>query len=133
MSKKQYTWEFDETEERWFHDKFDTVDECVSDYVENYSSEKPQYSIAVGEVKPFVISVECSQVIESIVESACDECGECAESWDPSDDKTRADWEDLSDQLSKVVVDWLKKHNDMPSFYSVEDIRKIAVSPKEGN
>lgn len=127
MNKKQYTWAQSEDEEFWRHDKFDTVKECVADYLENYTDGNPQESIFVGEVEQFVISVDGSRVIESVEENAYDECGECAEDWEPSTGKTLSDWTELDEQLTKVVVDWLKKHNDMPSFYNVVDIREVKV------
>lgn len=128
---KQYTRELKEDEEFWRNDEFDTVEDCLADYKGNYADENPQESIFVGEVEPFDISVDGRAVIGSLEENANDECGEIAEEWEPSVGKTCSAWQDLDEELTKVVVDWLKKHNDMPSFYNVVDIREVKVDERD--
>jgi len=128
MSKtKKYTWEIDDNVEIWRHDLFDTEEECVGDYLGNYARERPEESIFVGEVEPYSISVDSSSVIEGLEEQAYDECGECSENWEPSAIKGEENWNELDEQLTKVVVDWLTKHNEMPSFYNIINVREVAV------
>ncbi len=39
--KKEYAWEISKEKELWIHSGFETVSECVKDYLENYAGENP--------------------------------------------------------------------------------------------
>lgn len=132
VEKKEYTWETSEDKELWQHDTFETVEDCVEDYLENYAGESPQDVIFVGECERYTFSVDGSGVIENLEVQAYDECGECAESWEPSSGVNLKDWNELDEQLTKVVTDWLEKRNDMPGFYKVVNIMEVPVRCGEG-
>lgn len=124
---KQYTWVTEEYCEYWKNDTFDTVDECIEDFKEQVASGEidTQEHIFIGECVPFTINVNSRLVIEKLEEDVCDNVGDIEEDW--ISEKTLKDWDELDEQLTKVVCNWLKKHNEMHSFYSVENIRKVEV------
>ncbi|HCT63879.1 MAG TPA: hypothetical protein DIC60_01140 [Lachnospiraceae bacterium] len=126
MNKIEYTWAVSENTEIWRHDVFDTVEDCVQDYLENYAGEDLEESIFVGEVKPFEISVDSYRILETLSEEAYEECGDVAENWLYFRDIEK-DTEELNEKLTQVVIDWLKKHDYMPSFYKITDIRGVEV------
>lgn len=126
-NKKEYTWETSRHKEIWEHDTFETVEDCVKDYLENYAEENPQEVIFVGQCERYTFSVDGSGIIDDLEEQAYDEFGECAESWEPSMFKRVEDWAELDEQLTKVVTDWLKKHDDIPGFYKIVNIVEVPV------
>lgn len=126
MSKK-YTWNINNDDEIWGNGVFDTEGECIKDYLKNYAGESPQESIFIGKVVPFIVSVDGGSVIDQLEENAMDECGECSEGWEPSCGKTIDDWNELDKKLTDVIIDWLKKHNDMPTFYKITDVGEVSV------
>ena len=125
--KKEYTWETSNDKEIWEHDVFDTMEECIRDYFENYAQEHPQETIFIGECERYTFSVDGSGVIENLEERAYDECGECAESWEPSSGVSLEDWNELDEQLTRVVAEWLEKHNDMPEFYKIVNVVEVPL------
>lgn len=127
MSEIEYTWETSENTEIWRHDVFDTVEDCVQNYLENYADENPNESIFVGEVQKYEISIDGSSVMENLEEQAYDECGEVAENWFPSSIEGKEGWDELDNQLTDVVTEWLKKRDCMPSFYKIVNVREVEV------
>ncbi len=89
--------------------------------------EPPQDVIFIAECERYTFTVDGSAVIDNLEEQAFDECGECSESWEPSAFKKAEDWAALDEQLTKVVTDWLEKHDDMPTFYRVINIVEVPV------
>lgn len=125
---KKYTWNYSEHDELWSHDDFDTIEDCIADAKENYKIEVGE-SIAIGETDEFRISVDATSVLDAIEEQAYDECGEASENWDSYDYKNDKDGlDELSNQLTKCVEEWLKQRNNMPTFYRILNIKTIEVS-----
>lgn len=120
---KNYTWEYSQEEEIWRHDTFDTIEECVADAKENYGLSNG--SVFVGECVLFDTYVNAYDVLEQLKQDAFDFAGECAEGWDLFVNMAEVD--ELSESLTEVVKNWLKKYNREPSFYSVGNIRVIEV------
>lgn len=125
---KTYTWNYNEDDEYWNHDDFNTIDECVADAKENYKMKVGQ-RIAIGEPDVFKISVDSTTILDGIEEQAYDECGDVSESWDSYDYKNDKEGiEELSKQLTKCVEEWLEKRNNMPSFYRITNIRTVEIN-----
>ncbi|KAF5039609.1 hypothetical protein DSECCO2_542090 [anaerobic digester metagenome] len=126
-NKKEYTWEITKDKEVWEHGYFESVEKCVEDYLKNYAGDSPQGTIYVAECERYIFSVDGSAVIDNLEGQAYDECGECSEGWEPSSGIGSESWAELDEQLTKVVCDWLKKHNDMPDFYSIVNVKEVSV------
>lgn len=125
---KKYTWNYSENDELWQHDDFDTIEDCIADAKDNYSM-KPGDTIAIGETDEFRISVDATSVLDATEEQAFDECGEASESWDSYDYKNdKVGLEELSNQLTKCVEDWLRQRNNMPGFYKILNIKTIELN-----
>jgi len=123
---KQYTWEKDENEELWRHDTFESIEDCILDAKENYEH-KVGDIIYIGETELYIPSVDAESILENIEEQAYETIGECAENWDIYDYKKREELYELSNELTEVVNNWLKKYNREPSFYSVVDVKPIEI------
>ncbi|HBF65992.1 MAG TPA: hypothetical protein DDW34_09885 [Clostridium sp.] len=126
-NKKEYAWEFTKDKEVWEHGYFESVEKCVEDYLKNYASDSPQNTIYVAECERYIFSVDGSAVIDNLEGQAFDECGEAAEGWEPSSGIRDESWSELDEQLTKVVTNWLKKHGDMPNFYSIVSVVEVPV------
>ncbi len=126
--KKEYTWETSKARDIWEHGIFPSIEKCVEDYLKNYDKDFPQQEVIyVGECERYTFCVNGRKVIDDLEEQALYECGECAESWEPSLFKTSENWNELNGQLTKVVTDWLEKHYDMPYFYSIVNVVEVPV------
>lgn len=121
-----YTWTFD-PQETWTNDTFDTVEECL-----NEAQRDTYYEgqiIYIGEVIPYKFVVDADDVLERLGEQAFNEIGEVAYDWPfYKHDESLAE---LSDALTKCVTDWLKKRNDLPSFYRVDHITTVGIDNNE--
>lgn len=122
----EYTWEINSNVEYWQHDIFESAEECMLDAKENYGL-KTGDKIAIGIVEPYEVNVDADTVLEELEENAYNQCGEYAESWEPTAEKTE-DKEKLSEQLTAIVKEWLEKHNNMPGFYNVVEVRVKEIS-----
>ncbi len=124
MSK--FTWEHNEDAELWQHDICETIEDCIKDAVENYDKEIGDI-IYVGEPVDFTINVDSDRVLENLEEDAFDFAGEAAESWEPLIEAKRENLDELSEQLSKVVEEWLVKHGMNPTFYQIANVRAVEI------
>jgi len=66
------------------------------------------------------------RLLETISEQAYDECGECAESWLEGLPKEQV--QDLEEMVHAAIVAWMEKHNELPHFWSVEQVQKHEVT-----
>ena len=123
----KYTWEYNDDEELWYNDLFDTVEECITNARDSYMVE-PGEHIAVGEVIPFEPYVYATTVLDQIETDAYEECGEAAEDWytyNEKDDEKSLD--ELSNKLTEIVRQWLKDHGRYPYFYKIENVQIVEV------
>lgn len=124
---EKYSWNFDKDAERWYNDPHDTVEECLVAAREAESAEEePRICVYIGENVAFVPTVDSETVLEQIACEAFDFC-ELAEDWDIYDRKKQDELKELSEQLTSVVQDWLKKHGREPSFWRVENVKRYPL------
>ncbi len=124
---KKYTWEASENEELWRHDTFDTIEDCIADARENYDYKNGE-TVYIGETVPFSICVDAERVLENLEEEAYEFAGESADGWDACDYKERDELIELQEQLTDVVINWIKKYNREPQFYQINHIRPIEIN-----
>ena len=125
--KKEYAWEVNREKEIWDHGYFESPEKCVEDYLKNYAGDSPRDTIFVAECERYIFTVDGSTVINNLAEQAYDECGECSDGWEPTLFKKDEDWRELDEQLTTVVTDWLKKHDNMPNFSTLVRIQEVPV------
>lgn len=123
---KQYAWNTDENAEMWEHNTFDTVGECLADAIRNECA-NPGDTVYVGECVLFEISVDAALVLEDLEQQAGDFAGEVGMDWADDVLIQRDKTEELSEELSKVVIKWLKKYNAYPNFCTLENIQPYTV------
>ena len=131
MDIKKYSWTFDERDDIWTSDTFDTIKECVEDakqYMDSNPCERKRDHIFVGENVPFTPHVNAEDVLELIENDACDKCGEVANDWYSYDSQSMTvELAKLSLNLTSVVTKWLKENNREPFFYSIRDVKKVFI------
>lgn len=122
----KFTWTFNPNEP-WPNDTFDTVEECLNEARRDtyYEGQK----IYIGVVIPYTFSVDADDVLERLGEQAFYEIGDVAYEW-PSYECDES-LSELSDALTTCVTDWLKKRNDLPSFYRVDHIMAVGIDADE--
>lgn len=121
---KEYTWSKKPDDERWQHEIFGSVEECIADALENYDFKKGD-TIAIGICYKHIVEVDGEDILERIEEMAFDDVGEAAEDWINYKDKKSIS--DLSEKLTNIVNEWLKKTGQKPSFYRVVDIETVEI------
>jgi len=131
---KKYAWNFDSDAELWYNDNFDTIEECISAAKESIKSgnEDLRDIVYVGETNSFIPHVDAEWVLDQLVEDAAEFAGEVSDGWDAYDYKKKSELEELSEALSKCVLEWLKKYGREPEFYAVENIHSYALNDMEG-
>lgn len=131
-----YSWNFDKDAEYWDNGTFDTIEECISDVrngldLEIFEGEDVVY---IGECVDFEPYVNAEEILDTLEVCAYDEFGEFAEDW-----RTYSHVEDeealneLSEQLTNIIKDWLKKHSREPHFFRIESITPYNIKTAEPN
>ena len=123
----KYTWEYNDNEEYWTKDVFDSVEDCILDAKENYDI-KPSETIAIGELFYWEPYVDAYDLLERIEFNAWDECGEASEDWNTYDykrDKEKV--EQLSEKLTEIVRQWLKENSTYPTFSIINNVRVVEI------
>ena len=126
---EKYSWNFDEDAEFWYNDAQDTVEECIEDAKETIKENDEDWHdhVYVGNNIPFVPVVDAESVLEDIQERASEFVGEVADDWDAFNYKKHDELDELSNALSVVVRDWMKKYGYYPHFYAVENIKSYPL------
>ena len=123
----RYTWNYNETDELWLHDIFDTIEDCILDAKENYDV-KSDETIAVGVIYPYIPKTDIDILLERLEEDAYEECGEAAESWYISTRKGHEkEFDELQEKVDLLVTEYLEKIGEKPYFYKIDDVRTIKV------
>lgn len=131
---KEYAWNFNKDAEVWANDTFTTIEECIKD-ARRIISEEAHYTIDyeapsvvyIGEVIPFIPTVDCTDILDRMEEDAFDHCGEAAELWETYDYKKKDEIDELDQKLTDVVLEWLKKYNREPHIYNIQKIKEYSL------
>lgn len=123
------THEFDTKEEaikygiQQYKDFLIDVMEDASMY--GYSPCVPSSLFEVGEKSSFAPHIDVDMILDDVVEQATWQCGEIADDWLSWDTITKAQEEELQNNMQNVFDEWLKKHHLEPTFYNVINIEEI--------
>ena len=112
----KYSYSLDEEN---YHGQYDSVEVAT----ENGFNDNPDYdSMWIGENRIMTAHdfVNATDLLESIAENACDECGECAEYWLDSLIKNK----EKRSELNALIGDWLEA-NDPVKFWIVDNVVKV--------
>ncbi len=128
MSKK-YSWTENQTDDIWYHGRFDSVKECIKDAM-GYGR-KPGEKIAIGICKDYLPCLDADSLLDQVSEDAYEEVGEVAEGWPEFENRKGYKYVDkLQEKLDKAFSEWLKETNQVPSFYRIEPFADLVVIPK---
>lgn len=129
----EYTWNFDDGEEYWRNDVYESVEKCIEEAITYLKENNDEYeSIYVGQTIPFLPHVDAEQVLESIQEDAWEEVGELGEEWNAYDYKKKNEIDELSEALTKVVHEWMKKYGYYPSMFTIRNIKNYPLNFEVG-
>lgn len=126
---EKYSWNFNKYEEHWGNDSNNTVEECIVEAKEvekEYGKEHD--TVYIGENMPFIPSVDAESVLDDIMEQAGEFAGEVGEDWDAYDYHKQNELDELSESLTAVVNEWLKKHDRVPYFWAIERIKPYSMN-----
>lgn len=79
--------------------------------------------IFAGESKDYKPSQFVPDVVDIILDNAYDEAGEWCEGW-----MDGVDTSDLQNKIKELVDKWFTDNNHLPTFYAVENVRKILIT-----
>lgn len=117
--KGKYTWTENADDETWMHDRFDAIEDCIKDAIENYEK-KPGDTIAVGICEDYTPHLDAGSALDRVAEDAYEVCGEVAEDWPYFErGKGYADVDKLQEKIDKVFMKWLEETKQVPGFYHI--------------
>lgn len=129
MSGK-YTWSNKPNDEIWYNDRFDSIEECIKDAVENYER-KPGEQIAIGICEDYMPQIDVETMLERAAEDAYEEVGEVAEGWLESEQrKGYVGEEKLQERIDKVFKEWLEETKQVPNFYKIHPLSEMVTIPE---
>lgn len=116
----KYTWETSPDAEGWYNGLYDTVDECIEAARKELEG-KGIDVIYIGEAIIFEPYVDAKDIFDRLEEQAYNDCGEFAKGWRICNYSKNEDIQklnELSDKLTDIVNNWLKKYKKEPDFYN---------------
>ena len=122
-----YIWNEYENDEIWYHDMFETEEECIADAIENYDIGLGE-TIAIGRVYEYVPYPDVDRMLEQMEEDAYEECGDVAYDWDVSIRKGNEEaYDELCADVANAVNKYLKKIGMTPNFHKITDVYTITL------
>jgi hypothetical protein len=76
----------------------------------------------------FAPYIDAESVLDGIQAQASDFCGEPGDEWYAYDHKKHDELDELSDELTAVVIAWFEKYGYSPLFWAVENIKEYPLS-----
>lgn len=124
----KFSWSFSQDVEFWYASG-KTVEDCIAQAeAQNADDDCANQFVYIGENVVYEPYVNAETVLEWLCDQAWDQCEEAAESWEPYDIHRQDELDELSNQLSDVVIAWLKKVGREPDFYSIQRVRRYPLS-----
>jgi len=120
MGSKEYTWNENRTDEFWRHGRFDSIKECIEDAIKE--GKKQGDTIVIGICEDYVPKLDAGFLLDKIGKDAYEECGEITEDWPEFEQKGYKDEDKLQAAIDKVLNEWLKETNQIPTFYRVHPL-----------
>ena len=130
---EKYSWEFNDNADIWNNKSHASIEECIAEAKEElslggYYTDDIPTKVYIGENVEFVPSVDAEIVLDYIQEQASEFAGEIGSEWDAYNHKKHNEIDELSEQLSIVVIEWMKKYGYAPNFYAVEHVKSYPLN-----
>ena len=124
MSKGKYTWSDNQTDEIWYGERFDTIEECIADA--RGTGKEIGSKIAIGICEDYIPHVDCDTLLDRLNEDAYEVCGEVAENFPYFErGKGYKDIELLQEKIDKALNEWLEETNQTPTFYHIIPLKDM--------
>lgn len=125
---KEYSWTENQTDDIWYHGKFDSVEECIKDAIG--CGKKPGEKIVIGICEDYVPHLSADTLLDQVSEDAYEEVGEVAEDWPELGDRKGYKYADkLQAKIDKVFNEWLEETKQVPSFYRIQPLADLVTIP----
>lgn len=125
---KIYSWSENATDELWWNNTFETVEECIEDAKSEWNRKKTGDEIAIGTIVPYVVSADVDCMLEQLEQDAYEECGDAAYDWNISSRKGHEkEFDELQEKVTVLVNEYLEKIGEKPSFCKIEDIYTVII------
>ncbi|MDE7426043.1 MAG: hypothetical protein K2N51_20490 [Lachnospiraceae bacterium] len=128
-NRRKYTWSDNQTDEIWYNDRFNTIEECVKDAIKQgkHSGEE----IAIGVCEDYVPCIDVDTLLDMANEDAYNEVGEVADGWlEYKIHKGYKDADKLQEKINKVFTEWLEETKQVPGFYHVVPLADMIIIPE---
>lgn len=76
---KEYSWTENQTDDIWYHGKFDSIEACIKDAIS--CGKKPGEKIVIGICEAYVPHLNADTLLDQVGEDAYEEVGEAAEGY----------------------------------------------------
>lgn len=127
---KEYSWTEDQTDDIWYHGRFDTIEECIRDAMN--SGKKPGERIAIGICEDYIPHLDADTLLDQVSADAYEEVGEVAESWPEFEArKGYRDSDRLQEKIDRAFNEWLEETGQVPSFYHVQPLADLVTIPEQ--
>lgn len=122
----KYYWSFDKHAEMWY-ESGESVEDCIKQARE--MNDDGHKNVYIGESIEFVPAehLNVDVLLDDLEEQAYEFAGEAAEDWHTYEYKKRAEMEELTTAVSKVVEDWLRKYGRYPTFCCIENVAEYSL------
>ncbi len=105
-------------------DVYATREEAIKCFPEDAGLDEMD-TFYVGKIVEFVPHVSADNILQGLVEEAWDSVGDPADGWLKN---VKGDHEDeLTEQLTNTVNNWLIRHGHVPTFFKVEAVESYEV------
>ena len=127
---KKYTWSDNQTDEIWYNDRFNTIEECVKDAIEQ--GRNPGEEIAIGLCEDYVPHIDVDTLLDVANENAYEEVGEVAENWlEYTIGNGYKEADKLQEKINKVFIEWLEETKQVPDFYKIVPLADTITIPED--
>lgn len=114
---------------------YDDIYDAIEAFVDGCSDEEIQ-QIYDGEITIYegdALQRKASDflsfnVYDNLQDNAYEEAGEYSEGW--LDNLTDEQYDELQNNIKKVINDWADKHKKQPTFWTVENVKQLRVKVK---
>lgn len=127
-----YTWMDYPNADIWYHDKFETVQECIDDAKENYLMEQGE-TIYIGECQDVSIGeIDLDNTLYRVEEDVYEQVGEVSEGWDIcSTNGCYADrkpiYDKYNEKFRQLVMDYIEEIGETPKFYQIINEQEVVI------
>ena len=118
----------------WTSDVYDTREEALVAALEQENEEGrtldgKTLTLRLGQAITAGVSIDADQLLESLDETLCDECGEAADGWLSGMKKDEIVL--LETRLNSVFEAWMDETNNRPNCYCIENVEIVRTEERD--